>query len=69
MEVIEIIRHLRENDFEVEVDGRDLELWPVEKVTDDLIQRLRENKPEDKKPSHWRWPFESDYRLVKIIYK
>lgn len=46
MEAIEIIEYLRANDFEVKADGQYLDLSPAEKVTDDLIQRLRKHKPE-----------------------
>ena len=46
MSAIEIIEYLRENDFEVKAEGQYLELSPAEKVTDDLIQRLRKHKLE-----------------------
>lgn len=46
MEAIEIIEYLRANDFTVKADGEYLDLSPAEKVTDDLIQRLRKHKPE-----------------------
>ncbi|SFL40745.1 hypothetical protein SAMN05216302_10811 [Nitrosomonas aestuarii] len=46
MEAIEIIEYLRANDFTVKADGEFLELSPPEKITEALIQRLRENKPE-----------------------
>ena len=46
MEAVEIIEYLRSNDFTVKADGDYIELSPPEKVTKDLIKRLRENKPE-----------------------
>lgn len=46
MEVTEIIEYLRSNDFTVKADGDYIELSPPEKVTKELLQRLRENKPE-----------------------
>ncbi len=46
MKAIEIIEYLRANDFTVKADGEFIELSPPEKITDDLIQRLREQKPE-----------------------
>ena len=45
MEAIEIIEYLRSNNFTVKADGDCIELSPPEKVTEDLIKRLRENKP------------------------
>ncbi|SET27865.1 hypothetical protein SAMN05216326_11860 [Nitrosomonas marina] len=46
MEAIEIIEYLRSNDFTVKADGDFIELSPPEKVTEELINRLRKNKPE-----------------------
>ena len=45
MEATEIIEYLREQNFTVKADGQYLELSPPEKITDDLIQRLRKHKP------------------------
>jgi len=45
MEAIEIIEYLREQNFTVKADGNFLELSPPEKITDELIQRLRKHKP------------------------
>lgn len=45
MEAIEIIEYLREQNFTVKADGDFLELSPPEKITDELIQRLRKYKP------------------------
>jgi len=45
MEAKEIIEYLRENDFTVKTDGSYLELSPPEKVTNELINRLRKHKP------------------------
>ena len=45
MEAIEIIEYLREQNFIVKADGDFLELSPPEKITDELIQRLRQHKP------------------------
>ena len=45
MEAIEIIKRLREKNFTVKADGQYLDLAPAEKVTDELIQRLRKHKP------------------------
>lgn len=45
MEAIEIIKHLREQDFSIKADGDCIELSPPEKITDELIQRLRKHKP------------------------
>lgn len=44
MEAIEIIEYLRERDFTLKADGQYLDLAPVEKITDELIQRLRKYK-------------------------
>lgn len=46
MEAIEIIAYLREQNFTVKADGQYLDLAPAEKVTDELIERLRKHKPE-----------------------
>ncbi|MER2510881.1 MAG: hypothetical protein ABTQ25_00395 [Nitrosomonas ureae] len=45
MEAKEIIEYLRENDFTVKTDGNYLELSPPEKITSELIERLRKHKP------------------------
>jgi hypothetical protein len=45
MEATEIIQYLRKQDFTLEADGQYLALGPAEKVTDQLIQRLRQYKP------------------------
>ena len=45
MEAIEIIEYLREQNFSVKADGDYLELSPPEKITEELIQRLRKHKP------------------------
>ncbi len=45
MEAIEIIEYLREQNFIVKADGDFLELSPPEKITEELIQRLRQHKP------------------------
>ena len=45
MDAIEIIEYLREQNFTVKADGQYLDLAPAEKVTDELIQRLRQHKP------------------------
>lgn len=45
MEAAEIIEYLREQDFILQADGEYLDLSPAEKVTDELIQRLRKHKP------------------------
>lgn len=46
MSATEIIAELRERNFIVKVDGDYLKLSPSEKITDDLIQRLKKHKPE-----------------------
>ena len=46
MSATEIIAELREQNFIVKVDGDYLQLSPSEKITDDLIQRLKKHKPE-----------------------
>jgi len=46
MEAIEIIEYLREQNFTVKADGDFLELSPPEKITEELIKRLRKHKPE-----------------------
>lgn len=45
MDAIEIIEYLREQNFTVKADGDFLELSPPEKITDELIKRLRKHKP------------------------
>ena len=45
MNAIEIIKYLRERNFIVKADGEYLELSPPEKITDELIQRLKKHKP------------------------
>lgn len=45
MEAAEIIEYLRGQDFILKADGEYLDLAPAEKVTDELIQRLRKHKP------------------------
>ena len=45
MEAIEIIEYLREQNFIVKADGEFLELSPPEKITEELIKRLRKHKP------------------------
>lgn len=45
MEACEIIEYLREQNFTVKADGEYLELSPPEKITEELIQRLRKHKP------------------------
>jgi len=46
MKAIEIIAELRQQNFTVKSDGEYLDLAPAEKVTDELIQRLKKYKPE-----------------------
>lgn len=41
-----IIEYLREQNFTVKANGEYLELAPAEKITAELIQRLRKHKPE-----------------------
>lgn len=45
MEAIEIIEYLREQNFTVKAEGDFLELSPPEKITEELIKRLRKHKP------------------------
>lgn len=45
MEAVEIIEDLREQRFTLKTDGEYLDLAPAEKVTNELIQRLRKYKP------------------------
>ena len=45
MDAIKIIEYLREQNFIVKADGDFLELSPPEKITEELIQRLRQHKP------------------------
>ena len=44
MEATEIIEYLREQNLTVKADGEYLELSPPEKITEELIQRLRKHK-------------------------
>lgn len=46
MGALEIIAELREQNFTVKADGEYLDLAPAEKVTEELIQRLKKYKPE-----------------------
>jgi len=45
MNAIEIIEYLREQNFTVKAGGDYLELSPPEKITEELIQRLKKHKP------------------------
>lgn len=46
MEAAEIIEYLRDRDLTITLtDGDSLELSPAEKITNDLIERLRQHKP------------------------
>lgn len=46
MQASEILEYLRERELTVSLaDGQYLDLAPAEKVTDELIQRLRKHKP------------------------
>ncbi|MBS0300375.1 MAG: hypothetical protein JSR32_10730 [Proteobacteria bacterium] len=46
MEAAEIIEYLRDRDLTITLtDGDSLELSPVEKITHELIERLRKHKP------------------------
>lgn len=45
MDAIEIIEYLRAQNLIVETDGKYLELSPPEKITHELIERLRKHKP------------------------
>ncbi|MBY0499667.1 MAG: hypothetical protein K2P74_08705 [Nitrosomonas sp.] len=45
MNAIEIIKELRGQNFTVKADGDYLELSPPEKITDELINRLKKHKP------------------------
>ena len=45
MEAAEIIEYLREQDLTVRADGDYLELSPPEKITEELIQRVKKHKP------------------------
>lgn len=45
MEAAEIIEYLREQNFTVKAEGDYLELSPPEKITEELIKRLRKHKP------------------------
>jgi len=46
MEATKIIEYLRERNLTVKADGDFLELSPPEKITDELIQRLKKYKSE-----------------------
>lgn len=46
MEAAEIIEYLRDRDLTITLtDGDSLELYPAEKITHELIERLRKHKP------------------------
>ena len=46
MEAAEIIEYLRDRDLTITLtDGDSLELYPAEKITNELIERLRKHKP------------------------
>ncbi|SEP71684.1 hypothetical protein [Nitrosomonas ureae] len=45
MEAAEIIEYLREQDFTLKAEGDYLELSPPEKITDELIKKLKKHKP------------------------
>lgn len=46
MEAAEIIEYLRDRDLTITLtDGDSLELSPAEKITNELIERLRKHKP------------------------
>lgn len=46
MEAVEIIEYLRSRDLTISItDGDSLELSPAEKITHELIERLRKYKP------------------------
>ena len=46
MEAAEIIEYLRNRDLTVNItDDDSLELYPAEKITNELIERLRKHKP------------------------
>lgn len=45
MNANEIIKYLREHEFTIEADGDYLEISPPEKITEELVQRLRKHKP------------------------
>ena len=45
MEAIKIIEYLREHNLTIKADGNYLELSPLEKITEELIQRLKNHKP------------------------
>lgn len=44
MEILEIIRDLKANGVTIKTDGKFLELEPPEKITNELIERLRKHK-------------------------
>ena len=45
MEILEIIKDLQANGVTIKTDGKFLELEPPEKITNELIERLRKHKP------------------------
>lgn len=45
MDVTEILQDLQANGVTIKTDGRFLELEPPEKITHELIERLRQHKP------------------------
>lgn len=45
MDATEILHDLQESGITIKTDGRFLELEPPEKITNELIERLREHKP------------------------
>lgn len=45
MEAAEIIEYLREQNLTIRADGDYLELSPAEKITEELIHRLKKYKP------------------------
>ncbi len=45
MEILEIIKELQANGVTIKTDGKFLELEPPEKITSELIERLRKHKP------------------------
>ncbi|NBQ70454.1 MAG: hypothetical protein EBU46_17125 [Nitrosomonadaceae bacterium] len=45
MEILEIIKDLQASGVTIKTDGKFLELEPPEKITNELIERLRKHKP------------------------
>lgn len=45
MDATEILHDLQESGITIKTDGRFLELEPPEKITNELIERLRKHKP------------------------